>query len=149
MNRYEINEGRTYMYYKGKPSYNFGYGLSYSSFKYYDLQISQKEISKADSITVKFKIKNTGKFNSDEVAQLYVNFPESKSNRPLKQLKAFKRVHLKKGEEKEISLALKTKNLVYWSVKKNEWNIEEGTVNLLIGASSEDIRLKGKILIKD
>lgn len=92
---YNVRNNRTYMYFEGKPLYAFGYGLSYTSFDYRGLDITQNE----EDLIVKFKVSNSGIYDGDEVAQIYVQFPDQGRTIPLKQLKGFKRVHIAKGQE--------------------------------------------------
>ena len=146
--RYEINEGRTYMYYEGNPLWEFGYGLSYTSFEYDNIKISSSDINKDKKILVSLQVKNTGKYDGDEVVQLYLSYPDSQNNRPKKQLRGFQRVHIPKGKMREVSFTLNRESLAYWSVPKQDWDVEEGNVELLIGASSNDIRLKEVITFK-
>lgn len=88
------------MYFEGKPLYPFGYGLSYTDFAYRGLDIAQDE----ENVTVKFFVSNTGNYDGDEVAQVYIQFPDQGTILPLKQLKGFKRVHISKGQETEITV---------------------------------------------
>lgn len=145
---YDIRNGRTYMYVKEKPLYPFGYGLSYTRFSYSGIRLSSPTLPQGKEVTVSFKISNMGDRDGEEVAQLYVSFPQSKIVRPIKQLKAFKRVMIKKGESKTVELTLHTDELAYWDNDKDAFVIEPGTVNIMVGASSEDIRLSKKIQIK-
>jgi beta-glucosidase len=144
---YDLTHGRTYMYYKGKPLYPFGYGLSYTTFAYSALNV--KTPNPDGTINVSVTVKNTGKRDGDEVVQLYVAFPNSKVARPIKQLKGFERIHIPAGETRQVDLVLQPEDLSYWSVETNKFVIEPGKVNILIGASSEDIKLKKQIELKD
>jgi beta-glucosidase len=104
-------EDRTYRYFKGKPLYPFGYGLSYTTFEYTDLQLP-KSIKKGRSLQAKVTVKNTGDAAGDEVAQLYVSHPDSEINhKPIRSLKGFKRVHLKVGESKTLHFKLASRQL--------------------------------------
>ncbi|MDD3322104.1 MAG: glycoside hydrolase family 3 C-terminal domain-containing protein [Paludibacter sp.] len=132
---YDIRHGRTYQYFKGKPLYPFGFGLSYTTFEYSGLKTSKPTLS--DSILVSIDVKNTGKRDGDEVVQLYVSFPDSKVERPLKQLKGFKRVFIPAGESKTVGIPLKAMDLAYWNVEKHAFTVEKGKVKLMIGGSSE------------
>ncbi|HOO43010.1 MAG TPA: glycoside hydrolase family 3 C-terminal domain-containing protein [Bacteroidales bacterium] len=137
---YNIRNGRTYMYFKGDPLYPFGYGLSYTHFEYSSLKV---EKAFRDSVNVEFVLKNTGKSDGEEVVQLYVEYPASAVERPCRQLAGFARVFVPAGSSKKVSLCLKAENLAYWDTDKNAFVKEEGPVNLLVGSSSADIRLKG------
>ncbi len=138
---YNIRHGRTYMYHKGDVLYPFGYGLSYSTFRYEEVK-SVKQDKKNVNVTV--SVKNTGDRDGEEVVQLYASYPESKVERPAKQLRAFKRVPIRAGETKEVTLTVSKEDLGYWNEAKQAFTVEPGTVKLLIGASSEDIRLETK-----
>lgn len=140
---YNIRDGRTYMYDMNKPLFAFGHGLSYTSFEYTDLKMSQASIKDGDILDISLNVRNTGSINSDEVIQLYASFPDSKIERPVKALKGFKRVHIPAGEVMTVTILLKADELRYWHEEKQDFVLEKGQVQLLVGASSEDIRLKG------
>ncbi len=139
---YDIRNGRTYMYHQGPVLYPFGYGLSYSDFTYEKIE-SVKQDKKNIRVTV--SVKNTSGRDGEEVVQLYASYPDSKVERPSKQLRAFKRIPIKAGESREVTLTVPKEELGYWNEGKQMFVVEPGTVKLLIGASSEDIRLEGKI----
>jgi beta-glucosidase len=134
---YDITHGRTYMYFKGKPLYPFGYGLSYTTFKYSGLKVKNRNAD--GSIEISVNITNTGKRDGDEVAQLYVAFPNSKVERPVKQLKGFKRIYIPTGETKEVDWMLLPEDLAYWSVEAKRFVVETGKINVMVGASSDNI----------
>jgi len=142
---YDIRHGRTYQYFKGKPLYPFGFGLSYTSFEYSDLKTSKPTLS--DSILVSVNVRNIGKRDGDEVVQLYVSYPGSKEERPMKQLKGFKRVFIPAGESKTVEIPLKAEDLAYWNVEKHAFIVEKGNVKLMVGSSSADIKLTKKLSI--
>lgn len=123
----------------------FGYGLSYTTFEYSDLKLSAKDIKDTDTLTVSFKIKNTGDRDGAEIAQLYVGDVESTIFRPVKELKGFKKVFLKPGEEKEIELTLDKRAFAYYNVKLGDWHVETGEFKILVGASSRDIKLETSV----
>lgn len=145
---YDICNGRTYMYAKEKPLYPFGYGLSYTKFDYSNLMVSAHTLQKDEVLNVTVKIKNTGTRDGEEVVQLYVSFPDSKVVRPIKQLKGFKRIMIPKGESKSQTFELNSEDLAYWDDAANKFVVESGRINIMVGASSEDIRLTRKIIIK-
>ncbi len=142
---YEVSHGRTYMYFTKDVLYPFGYGLSYTKFEYGDLKIDKKRASEPDTAYVSFTVKNVGGADGDEVVQLYVHDVESSVKQPIKVLRGFKRVHLKKGESKTVTLPLAVKDLSFWDEKANAFAVEPGEFDILVGASSADIRLKGKL----
>lgn len=135
-----VMANRTYRYFEGDPQYPFGHGLSFTSFSYGELKVSNYSLTKLDSVKVSVEIKNTGEFDGDEVVQLYVSFPGSKVKRPIKDLRGFRRIHLKKGESKHIEFLVYAKDLRYWDPDKDKWIFEAGPVEILVGSSSEDIR---------
>ena len=119
----------------------FGYGLSYTTFEYGDIKVSSKDIKDTDTLKVTFKIKNTGDMDGAEVAELYVADKESTIFRPEKELRAFTKVFLKAGEEKEVTLEIGKRAFAYYNVNIGDWHVETGAFEILIGASSRDIRL--------
>ena len=119
----------------------FGFGLSYTTFEYSDLKVSAKSIKDTDTLTVSFKVKNTGDRDGAEVAELYVADKESTIFRPVKELRAFKKVFLKAGEEAEISFDLDKRAFAFFNVNTNDWFVESGEFDILVGASSADIKL--------
>lgn len=145
---YNIRNGRTYMYFKKKPLYAFGHGLSYTTFKYNSIETSSETISKIEELKVTVSITNTGNKDGDEVVQLYVKQLESKVERPEKELKAFKRVFFKAGETKNVDLIVKAKDLEYWNTAKQVFELEKNAIEIQIGNSSDNILLKKKISAK-
>lgn len=135
---YDITKGRTYKYFKGDVLYPFGYGLSYTSFKYSNLQVADGE----KEVSVSFQLRNTGKYAGDEVAQVYVKLPERGEVMPVKELKGFERVSLKSGESKEVTIKLRKDLLRYWDEAKGKFIYPSGNYNIMVGASSADIRLQ-------
>ena len=134
---YDITK-RTYKYFEGDVLYPFGYGLSYSSFRYSNLKVEDK----GENVEVTFTLKNTGKYDGDEVAQVYTRLPEYEGKAPIKELRGFKRVHLKKGETKTVTIPVRREDLRYWSESQGKFIIPEGLPEVMVGASSADIRLK-------
>lgn len=130
--------------------YPFGYGLSYTTFRYDHLRLSRAEISTKDSVLVSCQITNTGKMDGDEVAQLYIHDDVSSVTRYVKELRGFERIHLKVGETKTVTFKLTPQDLGMWTNPegKEKFEIEPGTFTLMIGSSSEDIRLKDKLLVR-
>ena len=138
---YNIRHGRTYMYAKSKPLYPFGYGLSYTTFRYANLKTSVAKIVRDGEVTVSVDVSNTGKVAGDTVVQLYVGYPKSKVERPMKALEGFRRVHLAAGETQTVQIPLKASQLAYWNVDTKAFTVEAAPVNLMIGESSADIKL--------
>lgn len=141
---YDIRNGRTYMYYKGDVLYPFGYGLSYTTFDYQKIQSVKQD---KEQVHVTVLVKNTGIRDGEEVVQLYASYPDSKVERPAKQLRAFSRVPISAGEVKEVVFDIPKEDFAYWDEAQNKFVIEPGKVQLLIGASSADIRLEGEVLL--
>ena len=129
-------------------AFPFGFGLSYTTFEYSDLKVSADSIKDTDTVTVSFKVKNTGDVDGAEVAQLYVNDVESTIYRPVKELKGFKKVFLKAGEEKEIEIVLDKRAFAYYNVNLGDWHVESGEFKILVGASSRDIKLETSINVE-
>ncbi|MFE1802032.1 glycoside hydrolase family 3 C-terminal domain-containing protein [Streptomyces sp. NPDC059517] len=134
-----IKYDRTYQYFKGDPLYAFGHGLSYSSFRY-------GQVKRAGG-GYEVAVTNTGSRAGDEVVQLYTHQRTSRDKQPLKQLKAFERVSLKPGETRTVRLKLREKDLAHWDVTRSKWVVESGTYDVLVGASSEDIRSRTSLKV--
>ncbi|WP_255501951.1 glycoside hydrolase family 3 C-terminal domain-containing protein [Olivibacter sp. SDN3] len=124
-------DNRTYRYFKGKPLYGFGYGLSYTSFKYEDVQLPKK-LKKGESVQVKTRVRNVGDRDGDEVVQLYIVNSKGRDKMPLKSLKGFRRIHLKAGEAKELTFELSPKALSYVQDDGSS-ALLEGEVEIAIG----------------
>lgn len=146
INDYDIIKGkRTYQYFDGKVLYPFGYGLSYTDFRYEEMQTEEKE----DEIIVRLSVTNTGDVKGDEVVQLYVHKEDSRVVRPIRQLKDFVRVKdLAPGETRTVTLSVKKEELRYFDVISGQMLLEDGGYLLEAGASSVDIRQKQEILLK-
>ena len=123
-----------------KPAFPFGFGLSYTTFEYKNLKVDEKGVS--------FEITNTGKVDGKEISQLYVGLQGSGIIRPVKELKGFDKVFLKAGETKKVSIPFDDKTFRYFNVKTNKWEIEKGTYDIYVSASSNDIRLTATIFQK-
>lgn len=133
-------DGRTYRFFKGQPLYPFGFGLSYTTFQYSGLAADRATLSAGDSVTYRVRVTNSGARAGDEVAQLYVSYPRSAVERAVKELKAYRRVHLEPGETREVKLTVKADDLRYWDPATNRWTLEAVPVHVQVGGSSEDVR---------
>jgi beta-glucosidase len=142
---YNIRNGRTYMYDRNRPLFAFGHGLSYTRFEYSDLTADGAVLKNSEIMLVSLKVKNTGTMDGDEVVQLYVSYPHSKVERPIKALKGFRRIHIPAGRSMKISIPLKTEDLTFWDRSQHGFVLEKGNVLLMVGAASDDIRLTGTI----
>lgn len=137
-----------YRYYEAaeKPvMFPFGFGLSYTTFSYSDLSLSQTELREGEELKVRAAITNTGTRPGSEVVQLYVSDVESTVFRPVKELRGFTKVYLEPGETKTVEFTLNMRDFAYYDVHAKDWVVEQGEFKILIGASSQDIRLEGSI----
>jgi beta-glucosidase len=142
-------KGFTYRYFKGEALFPFGYGLSYTKFDYSNIQVNKTKIANNEELIVSFNIKNSGKYDGDEVIQLYIKDVKSNKWMAIKQLRKFKRVNLKKGETKKIEFKLNPKlDMRYYEPMKQNYMVEPGDFEIQIGASSSDIRLKKTIEVE-
>jgi beta-glucosidase-like glycosyl hydrolase len=134
--------GRTYMYFNKDVTYEFGYGLSYTTFEYSNFHISKNNITPNDKITVSADVKNTGAVDGDEVVQIYVKTPGSPVSlqRPIKRLKGFKRVTIPKGQTKTVSIDIDCADLWFWDAQNKRITFDPGKYIFEIGASSKDIK---------
>lgn len=123
--------------------YAFGHGLSYVEFEYANIAAKKKK----DSIEVTFNLTNKGSMDADEVAQLYVHRVDATIEWPVKELKAFDRISLKAGETRKVTLTVPVSELRYWDESINDWNLEHGTIDILVGSASDDIRITSSIAI--
>ncbi len=137
-------KGRTYRYFSGKVQHPFGFGLSYTSFDYSGLVVS----SASSGYSFQFAIRNTGKLSGDEVPQLYVRRVNAGTGEPIKQLKDFKRVTIATGTTVKVKFELMHSDFEYYDVPSGKWVIYPGEYDIMIGGSSEDIRLVHGIKIK-
>ncbi|MCX6152421.1 MAG: glycoside hydrolase family 3 C-terminal domain-containing protein [Ignavibacteriales bacterium] len=126
------------------PKFEFGFGLSYTSFKYSNLQLSKNKMNPNDKVEVSVTITNTGKFNGEEIVQLYLHDIVGSIARPVEELKDFEKIKLNIGESKTIKFIIDKEKLSFYN-QKLEWVAEPGEFEVMIGASSKDIRLKGII----
>ena len=144
---YEISKGRTYLYIDKKPLYPFGFGLSYTKFDYSDMHIGKSAYASNDSVELTVTVKNSGKYNGEEVVQLYAHQEKADYKQPVKQLVAFKRVPIKKGETTTVKLKFAVDQLRHWDESNKCWKVQPGEYKLMAGASSENIYLNQTITV--
>ena len=140
-NETATNYVSAYIDLKNSPKFPFGYGLSYTTFNYSDLQLSKKVMKKNETITVSFTLTNNGKFDGEEVVQLYLKDQVGSVVRPVKELRDFQKVFLKAGASQKITFTIDKEKLAFYNAKL-EWAPEPGAFEVQLGASSADIRLK-------
>ncbi|RDS84509.1 glucan 1,4-alpha-glucosidase [Dyella monticola] len=142
--------GRTYRYFKGEPLYPFGYGLSYTTFAYSNLQLDQQTVNDKGHLHVTLKVKNTGSRAGDEVVQLYMHPLTAPHARVIKALHGFQRVHLQPGEEQSVSFEISPEHdLRYYDEVHHAYAVDPGSYQVQIGASSDDIRLTHDFSVDD
>lgn len=132
--------GRTYRYFNGEQLFAFGHGLSYRKFDYSGLTTDSPTVKPGKSVKISVVVTNSGSYDGDEVVQVYLSQPESITTRPIKSLIAFQRVHIKKGETREVSLIFAPEQLRYYDNRKGDYSIASGNFEFLVGAASDDIR---------
>lgn len=133
-------KGRTYRYFEGDPLYAFGYGLSFTQFKYNSVTPESSEVSESGMIRLKVQVKNTGKYDGDEVVQIYFSPEKINPETPIQSLIALKRVPILKGETKSIEFVIPANRLRHFDSRLNKYVVEKGKYKLFVGASSNDIR---------
>jgi beta-glucosidase len=129
------------------PLFPFGYGLSYTSFKFANISTDKPAYTAGDTIHVSFDLSNTGKYDAEEVSELYVSRTGAKVSWPAKELKACRRSALKAGETRRITLDVPVSNLRYWNTAKNTWTLEDSGLEIQVGGSSRDLPLKAAVKI--
>ena len=136
--------GRTLWYFDKPVSYEFGYGLSYTTFAYSNFKISKSTITPQDKITVSVDVTNTGDYDGDEVVQVYMTTPDSPASlqRPIKRLKGFKRVTIARGQTKTVDIDIDCADLWFWDMDADKMTYDQGRYVFEIGSSSKDIRGK-------
>ena len=145
VNEYDITKGFTYMYVNGAPLFPFGHGLSYTSFQYSSLKLSADQLKPDGLVTVSVDITNSGTRAGDEVPQLYVHQEQCPVKRPLKELRGFQRIHLQPGETKAVTFPLPAAKLAYWDETTHGFMVRPGIFDVMVGASSGDIRAQGRV----
>ena len=140
-----------YRYYdkrKIAPLFPFGHGLSYTEFTYSDIQVSPERPSNTDTVTVSVTVTNSGHVAGKEVAQLYVRDSQASVERPEKELRGFQKVELAPGQRETLQFELTQRDLAYFSTRHGQWLAESGDFQLLVGASSRDIRLRANLTLQ-
>lgn len=151
--RVEYKEGIFvgYRYYDKKEMktlFPFGHGLSYTTFEYSDLQLSRTELKDNETVEVSVTVTNTGTLAGKEIVQLYVRDVESKVIRPEKELKGFAKVNLQPGEHKTITFTLNKRSFAYYNVDLQDWHVESGSFEILVGKSSQEIVLRDTLQVE-
>ena len=144
---YDVTKGFTYMYINGAPLFAFGHGLSYTQFKYSNMKISSKNIKADGKVTVSVNVKNVGSREGDEVVQLYLHDVVCSVKRPTKELRGFERINLKAGENKTVTITVPGDKLSFYDEKTHQFIVEPGAFEVMVGSSSDDIRLKDKFTV--
>jgi beta-glucosidase len=147
MSDYDITKGRTYMYLDQSPLYPFGYGLSYTRFRYKELRLSPKVASARSVIRASVDIENVGFKDGDEVVQVYIHEERGTDKQPRLRLEAFQRIHLQSGESRTVTLALPVADWAQWDSRKKSLVVAPSPFDVWVGASSADIRLKGQVRV--
>jgi beta-glucosidase len=147
-NEYDVSKGYTYLYFKGLPLYPFGHGLSYTHFEYSHLKLAASSILATGKVEVSFDVKNTGERAGSDVAQLYTHQEHSVVVQPIKSLRAFQRVTLQPGETQQVKFLLLASQLAYWNIGAKGFTVEPGLFDVMVGASSDDIRLRDRLLVQ-
>lgn len=138
-------KGRTYRYFNGAVEYPFGFGMSYTKFDYAWIN---KPVVHNDSISFKIKIKNTGNYDGDEIAQVYIHYPKIEGM-PIEELKSFKRISLKKNEDGVVSFSIPLSELIKWDDTKRTWELYNGDYKIAVGSNAADEKLSAVINLKN
>jgi beta-glucosidase len=133
---------RTYRYFNGKPQFAFGHGLSYTKFRYQSAQLNRTQAGSNDTIRVNVEVTNTGNQDGDEVVQTYFRHVKSAVPQPREALCGFQRVTIPHGESKHVEIEVPVKEFRFWDTVKKQYIVEPGDYELLVGAASDDIRLR-------
>ena len=139
---------RYYTTFHKPPLFSFGFGLSYTSFSFSHLKLSPQSADEKGKITVSLDVTNSGERDGAAVVQLYVGDPSSKVNRPVKELKGYRKVRLASRETQHVSMELNRRSLAYWSAEKNGWQVDPGKFVVFVGDSSENTPLTQEFTIR-
>jgi beta-glucosidase len=142
-------EGRTYRYFRGQALYPFGHGLSYTRFEYSGLSLSRASAGAKDNVELALDVQNVGRRDGDEVVQLYTRDVETASPAPVRELRGFARVFLKAGERRRLRFTLvPERDLARYDEAKQAFAVEPGEFEVELGASSADLRLRGRLTVE-
>lgn len=145
---YDIAQaGTTYQHFTGDPLYPFGHGLTYTEFAYSDVRLGAGEVAPDGTVEVAVDVTNTGERDSDEVVQLYTRTLDAPVAQPLQTLRDFARVHVPTGETRTVTFALPAAELAYWDVETDAEVVAPGRYEVLVGASSQDVRASGELVV--
>lgn len=148
MHDYNIQTGRTYMYFNGKPLYPFGYGLSYTQFGINDVKLSTQNVEKGGNLTVTANISNTGRMDGDEVVQVYLHDVKASERVPSKALKGFKRVHVPAGKTETIEIELPYEAFAHYDTLQNKFEVEAGEFEVMVGNASDNIAATKTVMVQ-
>ncbi len=143
-----INQPRTYLYFDQPVLYPFGFGLSYTQFKYSNLKLNANSIEKDGEIELQFTVKNTGKMKGDEVVQVYIHAPDASIKVPINQLKRFQRITLNAKDSQTLNFQIPASELSFYDLKTNDFQVHQGQWEIQVGSSAKDIHLKKMFTIK-
>lgn len=135
------------MYLQGEPLFAFGHGLSYTTFTYGRLELSDQQIAKNGKLTVSIDVTNTGKCQGDEVVQLYLHEVTPAVKRPAKELRGFERISLKPGERKKVTFTVPAEKLAYYDETTHGFVVKPGAFDVMVGSASDDIRAQGRLSV--
>ncbi|KXX66850.1 glycoside hydrolase family 3 C-terminal domain-containing protein [Flammeovirga sp. SJP92] len=145
---YSIQSGRTYMYFKGEPLYPFGYGLSYTDFEINNMKLNQKKVAVNGDLSVSIDVKNVGDQKGKEVVQVYIRDVKSSQQVAQKALKGFKKVELEKGASTKVDITLPYEAFSHYDTIQNEYMVEEGKFEILVGNASNNIFQKKTVVVE-
>ncbi|HWC58289.1 MAG TPA: glycoside hydrolase family 3 C-terminal domain-containing protein, partial [Verrucomicrobiae bacterium] len=140
---------RTYRYFKGKPLFAFGHGLSYTRFSYAGAKLENAKLKSSDTVKLTFMLENSGKSDGDEVTQVYFRHVKSSVPQPKESLCGFQRVHLSTGQKKQMTFKVPVNRFRYWDTGRKQYVVEPGDYELLVGAASDDIRQRASFTIEN
>jgi beta-glucosidase len=143
-----IGSDRTYQYFKGRPLYAFGHGLSYTRFRYGAVRLGRGAAGRGDVVRARVRVTNAGGRAGDEVVQLYTHQRSSRVKQPLKTLRAFARVHLRPGESRDVRLRFRARDLATWDVTRDRWALEPGRYDVMAGGASDELPARTTLRVR-